>query len=1106
MTGGSRPATSDPDPDPVTTTAGRARVDDVSAVVLTRPHGPSLDGLLDALAAQSRRPGRVVLVGVDPDEPRVRAAAGHPLVREHGIPLVLRPSAPAEGTEATEADEATDATTGTDGTPGVGTTRPPRWQAVEDARSVLPVHRDHWLWLLPDDSLPEPSALSALAAAVRRNSRVGVVGPKLVRVDDPRLLVGVGHHVTPAGRQADLRRAALVDQGQLDLRQDVLGVPLVGSLVRSDALETIGGLSPEFGDDGVEGLDLGWRAHLTGHRVVVAPDAVVRTGDDGLGVQDPRRTRVRQRQLALARGSAWSAPWRALGVAVTSALAALVLLLVKRPAEAGDEWADVRAALTPARGWRARQQFRRRRTVRPRDLQALFLPATAGWRSTVETVGDALDPRARTERRRAGPVAGGRAVPESGPVSDELAELSGEERRAPWASWPLALALLVTTAATAWAWRAHLGDLRPGGPGLAGAELGPAATGPAGLWRSALDGWRGGGLGHDHPPEPWLLPWAAPTLLVEGVAGPGGAPNAAGVALGWLLVASAPVALVTAYLALRRVTHRRWLRAALAVGWAGATPLVAATEDGRAGPVVVHLMAPLLVAGYVVSATRGGGTRRTAAVFATVLGVALTALWVPAVLLPATVAGMLVLLLGGRGVRWRGAVLALLPWALLLPWLPAFLADPVRVLGGAGATVAGPGVATGAPAWQTALLSPGGPLDPSSLAAVPMWAALVAWLAALAATLLPGRAGHRAGALVVGALLGLLLALVAPRAGLGVLPDGHAEAGLTVTAWSGSMLSLTGAALLLATALLVDRSWHAAGPRRGEPWRAASRRPRAVAAAVTATVVVLAALVPAVVAVWRPPADGLVGAPPVLPPVAAAQADGPSAPRTLVLSPAGESEVVVDVVGREIEPARVLRDRTAELASGVRPEGPAEDVARAVVSDGGEQAVAGLLELAVGYVLVAADEDHPLVARVDALPGLTRVGGPQDQVLWRMSDNEAARVRVLDADGDLVSRVPSEGPHGTAAGRVEDAPEGSTLHVAEGAGWSGVARVAVDGEDVGVGADGVVALPEGTHDIEVRLTRPSLPWHLVALVLTVVTAFLALPFGRPEPETPEEDR
>ena len=45
---------------------------------------------------------------------------------------------------------------------------------------------------------------------------------------------------------------------------------------------------------------------------------------------DPRRTRVRQRQLALSRGSVWSAPWRALGIALSSTLAALVLLLVKR--------------------------------------------------------------------------------------------------------------------------------------------------------------------------------------------------------------------------------------------------------------------------------------------------------------------------------------------------------------------------------------------------------------------------------------------------------------------------------------------------------------------------------------------------------------------------------------------------------------------------------------------------------------------------------------------------------------------------------------------------------------------------------------------------------
>src|SRR5690606_41078730 len=120
------------------------------------------------------------------------------------------------------------------------------------------------------------------------------------------------------------------------------------------------------------------------------------------------------------------------------------------------------------------------------------------------------------ERRRAGPVAGGRAVPESGPVSDELAELSGEERRAPWASWPLALALLVTTAATAWAWRAHLGDLRPGGPGLAGAELGPAATGPAPPRAPAPARGRRGRPGPGPPPGPGAPPRGAPAPAPSG--------------------------------------------------------------------------------------------------------------------------------------------------------------------------------------------------------------------------------------------------------------------------------------------------------------------------------------------------------------------------------------------------------------------------------------------------------------------------------------------------------------------------------------------------------------------------------------------------------------
>ena len=104
---------------------------------------------------------------------------------------------------------------------------------------------------------------------------------------------------------------------------------------------------------GIQCLDLGWRTHLTGHRVVVAPDAVVRQGQQGLGVVHPRRTKVRQRQVALARGPVLASVRRSLGVALTSLLAALVLLLVKRPAEAADELVTVHHADSVARRLRS---------------------------------------------------------------------------------------------------------------------------------------------------------------------------------------------------------------------------------------------------------------------------------------------------------------------------------------------------------------------------------------------------------------------------------------------------------------------------------------------------------------------------------------------------------------------------------------------------------------------------------------------------------------------------------------------------------------------------------------------------------------------------------
>ncbi|WP_141401400.1 glycosyltransferase [Ornithinimicrobium cerasi] len=1057
----------------------RARVEDVTVVLLTGPGGLPVQDLLSALARQHPRPRRVLVTGLDPHGDEFATVLSHPLRTDDRVPLILRP--PLER-RAGEDDHAGPAT----------------WRVLEDARTALPVHPGHWLWVLRDDSLPEPGALAALASAVRRTSRVAVIGPKLVRLDDPRLLLGVGHHLTAAGRVADPRQAALVDQGQLDLRQDVLGVPLAGSLVRSDVLDAIGGLDPAFGADGVEGLDLGWRTHLTGHRVVVAPDAVVRQGDGGLGVVHPRRTRVRQRQVALARGPALASLWRALGVAFTSLLAAVVLLLVKRPSEAADELADVRGALSPGRGWGARWRFRRRRTVRPRDLSSLFLPRAVGWRTTLDTLGEALDPRARGAVDEAAPGRG--RAGETGPVNEDLVDL-GADGAAPsrW-SWPLATALVVASALTAWRW-AGAGLLRallPAAEGVSGGELGPAPTGSVGLWRSALDGWRGGGLGHSQPAEAWLVPASALARVVEALPGGAVGTSTAGVALGWVLLLAVPASVLTAHLALRRATHRRWVRAALALGWAGLAPLGAATAEGRVGPVVVHVLAPLLVAGYAVAATPTRSVRRTAATFATVLLTVLLAHWVPVTLVLTTLAGLLLLVLGTRAVRARGAVLALLPWVLLLPWLPGWWSEPVRVLGGAGATSSSathPGLT---PPWQLLLLGPGQPVDPGSWAALPLWCAVPVWLAALAALALPGRAGHRAGVLMTGAVLALTLALLAPRLALGELAAGYADAGRTVTAWPGTMLSLAGAALLLAAALLVDAVLaHPGGSR--------SVRGTVTAAVAGAGVVAL---------LWVTLVGGLGSlgpAPEVLPAVAAEQARGPSAQRTLVLEPSGPDaaasppaagaayRVTADLVGVEPEPARILRDRARDLVVGAPAAGEVPAAVTALTGQGTPQEASERLgRLGVGYVQLGAPDADPVASLVDRVPGLTRVSSPAGQVLWRVAEPPVARVAVRASDGELLERIPVTGPHGASSGSVDPVPEGARLEVAEGEGWFRHATVLADGVPTRADASGTVVLPAGTRDIEVGLRTPGLPWHLVALVLVVVTAFLALPFGRTE--------
>lgn len=125
-----------------------------------------------------------------------------------------------------------------------------------------------------DDVVLDPTTIHRLVEEAFR-SNAGIVGPKLVDWDDPERLLQVGFTVDKSGGRAPYADRGDLDQEQHDAVRDVFAVPGACTLVRADLFDHIGGFDPGIDLLG-EDLDLCWRAHLVGARVVVAPAARVR--------------------------------------------------------------------------------------------------------------------------------------------------------------------------------------------------------------------------------------------------------------------------------------------------------------------------------------------------------------------------------------------------------------------------------------------------------------------------------------------------------------------------------------------------------------------------------------------------------------------------------------------------------------------------------------------------------------------------------------------------------------------------------------------------------------------------------------------------------------
>ena len=534
-------------------------------------------------------------------------------------------------------------------------------QAVQHGIAELPeADEGDWLWFLAHDSAPAPDALEQLVATVEANRRVAIVGPKIMRAEDPSTLNEFGETMTPFG--ASIRMSAGdLDQGQHDHRSDVLGVAAAGMLIRRDVFDALGGFDPALPSVDA-GLDLGVRARLAGHQVTLQPDArVSRNGGAELfgakSVSDAALTGT-HRKAQLHRRFAYAPTWALIVHWLMLLPQALVRsfghILAKRPAAILSEFA---AAFTTMFAFgpiaAARRRIRKSKRAHWNDLA----PLRISWRAV------------RTRRR----LAGDDVVVNTRVADERVGFVQGGTL------WVFGFALLagvlvnlplLTSAVVTGGTILPLGDIGQ-------------------LWSAAIWGEHESAGGLAGPADPFQILLALlgsitfwqPSLAVL-----------------ILLVLAPALSSLTAWVLVRRVTTVAWVPAIAAVVWSLAPTLLTSIHDGRLGAVAAHTLLPLVAYGVI----RAHSLTRSAALGAVALaGVTAGAPSLVPALAGVIVVGVIWYLIRARfGAAARVAAMVI-PAALLL--VPLAVAQVQR--GTALSLFADPGVPLPYAAPDTAIVA-----------------------------------------------------------------------------------------------------------------------------------------------------------------------------------------------------------------------------------------------------------------------------------------------------------------------------------------------------------------------------------------------------------------
>ncbi|MFF2547713.1 glycosyltransferase [Kitasatospora sp. NPDC058063] len=880
-------------------------------------------------------------------------------------------------------------------------------------RETRPVE---WLWLLHDDCEPQTDALRRLLQVADSTPSAAVVGPKLRSWYDRRQLLEVGVTIAHSGRRWTGLDRREQDQGQHDQVRPVLAVSSAGMLVRRDVFEELGGFDralPLMRDD----TDFCWRVNAAGHRVVVAPDAVLRHAEASsrerraidCGPTHPHRVdKAGAVYTLLANCKGVLFPYVLLRLVLGTLLRAVTNLLGKDPRQAFDELAGLGHELVRfPRLLAARKRRARSRAADALDDRTLFPAPGATTRLAVEGVVGSLGIGGGDDSGRHGSAEAGGDEDAEDLVVEQFALLKKLARRPA----PVLFAAVLVFALIACRGLFGSGE-------LFGGALLPAADGAGGLWSMYADAWHPVGTGSTAAAPPYLGVLAVLSWLLF---------DHADLALTLIVVLAVPLSAVSAYLVSRPLLDSKVVRAWASATYALLPAATGALAQGRIGTAVLAVLLPPLARAAAIAA--GLGIRDESAakgarpgwrpVWMAVLLLTLATAFVPltwALAVPLCLAMLVVAVLRGGPFGSGGAALRLLglrvlvilavPVVVLAPWSLAVLSHPQRLLLEAGL----PGLhGSGASAAGLLLVNPGGAGVP------PIWLSAGVVLAALAALL---RADRRRAVLVAWGAAGAGLVFSVAVAGTSVTP---ASGGPAVPAWAGPATLIAGIALLAAAAIGADgANARVAGIAFG--WR------QPVAALVVATAV----LAPLGTGLWwaLTGAGGPLhrGQADQVPAFIAEEAGTTDRARTLVVTGEKSGGAVRYTVLRGAGLTLGQAESTVDPATGTQ-DGLNKMVGSLLAGSGADQASA-LAGYGIAYVLVQQPVIDVFKDVLDTTPGLVKANQDGAAALWQVNGTPAVRA-VITAPGANPVVVPSGARDLSTT--VPAGPDGRVLRLAESA-------------------------------------------------------------------------